>query len=197
MQRPMSCQTAQSFPTVMASDAQPLTSSKALGFIGIMVQGGHHQPHHLMMAKGQMSLNRLSPLVQGCRNGSPFLMSGLMTASVRSGNQWRRCWGGPVLLIVCSWVDFRSKSHAAAFVRRRLLLTSSWASRWHGVSRGDGVCVFCAKRNASDRAALEHSGRHLFDMGFQSGKLGRLGKTQAASSFITADCFSGRVHRLR
>ena len=40
--------------TVMASDAQPLTKLRALGFIGIMVQGGHHQPHHLMMAKGQM-----------------------------------------------------------------------------------------------------------------------------------------------
>jgi hypothetical protein len=40
--------------TVMASDALPLTKLKALGFIGIMVQGGHHQPHHLMMAKGQM-----------------------------------------------------------------------------------------------------------------------------------------------
>lgn len=40
--------------TVMASDAQPLTKLKALGFIGIMVQGGHHQPHHLMMAKGQL-----------------------------------------------------------------------------------------------------------------------------------------------
>jgi hypothetical protein len=39
--------------TVMASDAQPLTKLKALGFIGIMVQGGHHQPHHLMMAKGE------------------------------------------------------------------------------------------------------------------------------------------------
>lgn len=40
--------------TVMVSDAQPLTKLKALGFIGIMVQGGHHQPHHLMMAKGQL-----------------------------------------------------------------------------------------------------------------------------------------------
>lgn len=40
--------------TVMASDAQPLTKLKALGFIGFMVQGGHHQPHHLMMAKGQL-----------------------------------------------------------------------------------------------------------------------------------------------
>jgi hypothetical protein len=40
--------------TVIASDGQPLTRLKALGFIGIMVQGGHHQPHHLMMAKGQL-----------------------------------------------------------------------------------------------------------------------------------------------
>jgi hypothetical protein len=39
--------------TVMASEAQPLTKLKALGFMGIMVQGGHHQPHHLMMAKGE------------------------------------------------------------------------------------------------------------------------------------------------
>lgn len=28
------------------------TKLKALGFMGIMVQGSHHQPHHLMMAKG-------------------------------------------------------------------------------------------------------------------------------------------------
>ena len=40
--------------TVMSSDAQPLTKLKALGFIGIMVQGGHHQPHHLMIAKGRL-----------------------------------------------------------------------------------------------------------------------------------------------
>ena len=41
--------------TVMATDAQPLTKLKALGFMGIMVQGSHHQPHHLMMAKGEMT----------------------------------------------------------------------------------------------------------------------------------------------
>ena len=41
--------------TVMATDAQPLTKLKALGFMGIMVQGSHHQPHHLMMAKGEMA----------------------------------------------------------------------------------------------------------------------------------------------
>ena len=41
--------------TVMATDSQPLTKLKALGFMGIMVQGSHHQPHHLMMAKGEMT----------------------------------------------------------------------------------------------------------------------------------------------
>ena len=39
--------------TVMASESQPLNKLKALGFIGIMVQGNHHQQHHLMMAMGQ------------------------------------------------------------------------------------------------------------------------------------------------
>ncbi len=38
--------------TVAASDKMPIVKLKALGFIGVMVQGGHHQPHHLMMAKG-------------------------------------------------------------------------------------------------------------------------------------------------
>ena len=38
--------------TVAGSDKMPLVKLKALGFIGIMAQGGHHQPHHLMMAKG-------------------------------------------------------------------------------------------------------------------------------------------------
>lgn len=39
--------------TVAATDKTPLAKLKALGFIGVMVQGGHHQPHHLMMAKGE------------------------------------------------------------------------------------------------------------------------------------------------
>jgi hypothetical protein len=39
--------------TVVTSDPKELTKLKALGFMGIMVQGGHHQPHHLMMAKGE------------------------------------------------------------------------------------------------------------------------------------------------
>jgi hypothetical protein len=42
--------------TVLASEAQPLTKLKALGFMGIMVQGGRHQPHHLMMAMGQFGI---------------------------------------------------------------------------------------------------------------------------------------------
>ena len=39
--------------TVAVTDKTPLAKLKALGFIGVMVQGGHHQPHHLMMAKGE------------------------------------------------------------------------------------------------------------------------------------------------
>jgi hypothetical protein len=39
--------------SVAATDKTPLAKLKALGFIGVMVQGGHHQPHHLMMAKGE------------------------------------------------------------------------------------------------------------------------------------------------
>lgn len=39
--------------TVMANESEPLTKLKALGFLGIMVQGSHHQQHHLMMAMGQ------------------------------------------------------------------------------------------------------------------------------------------------
>jgi hypothetical protein len=30
---------------------------QALGFIGIMVLGGHHQPHHLMIAKGELHVH--------------------------------------------------------------------------------------------------------------------------------------------
>jgi hypothetical protein len=38
--------------TVTAADPAQAVKIKALGFMGLMVQGGHHQPHHLMMAKG-------------------------------------------------------------------------------------------------------------------------------------------------
>ena len=40
--------------TVISTDPKEATKLHALGFMGIMVQGGHHQPHHLMMAKGEM-----------------------------------------------------------------------------------------------------------------------------------------------
>jgi hypothetical protein len=43
--------------TVTAADAPALARLKALGFIGIMVQGGHHQQHHLMVAKGQFPVH--------------------------------------------------------------------------------------------------------------------------------------------
>ena len=43
--------------TVTATETTPLTKLKALGFMGIMVQGGHHQPHHLMMAKGDFAMH--------------------------------------------------------------------------------------------------------------------------------------------
>jgi hypothetical protein len=39
--------------TVTSTDAKQVTKLKALGFMGIMVQGAHHQRHHLMMAKGE------------------------------------------------------------------------------------------------------------------------------------------------
>jgi len=39
--------------TVTTDDAKQAIKLKALGFMGIMVQGGHHQPHHLMIARGE------------------------------------------------------------------------------------------------------------------------------------------------
>ncbi len=39
---------------VTSTDAQQVIKLKALGFMGIMVQGTHHQAHHLMMAKGEL-----------------------------------------------------------------------------------------------------------------------------------------------
>lgn len=40
---------------VGTTDPRLLVKLKALGFMGIMVQGAHHQPHHLMMAKGELT----------------------------------------------------------------------------------------------------------------------------------------------
>lgn len=34
-------------------DAQVVARIRGLGFIGLLVQGGHHGPHHLAMAKGE------------------------------------------------------------------------------------------------------------------------------------------------
>jgi hypothetical protein len=35
------------------ADARTVARIRGLGFIGLLVQGGHHQPHHLAMAKGE------------------------------------------------------------------------------------------------------------------------------------------------
>lgn len=43
--------------TFAAADATQLVRLKALGFMGIMVQGGHHQPHHLAMARGEFGMH--------------------------------------------------------------------------------------------------------------------------------------------
>jgi hypothetical protein len=40
---------------VTSTDAKEITKLKALGFMGIMVQGAHHQQHHLMMAKSEFN----------------------------------------------------------------------------------------------------------------------------------------------
>ena len=40
---------------VTASERRQVVKLKALGFMGIMVQGAHHQVHHLMMAKGEFA----------------------------------------------------------------------------------------------------------------------------------------------
>ena len=36
-----------------ADDATTVARIRGLGFIGLLVQGGHHQPHHLAMARGE------------------------------------------------------------------------------------------------------------------------------------------------
>ena len=40
---------------VTANDPLQVAKIKGLGFMGIMVQGAHHQIHHLMMAKGEFT----------------------------------------------------------------------------------------------------------------------------------------------
>jgi len=41
--------------TVTASDPKEVAHIRGLGFIGILASGTHHQPHHLAMARGEMS----------------------------------------------------------------------------------------------------------------------------------------------
>lgn len=37
-----------------AEDGKTVARIRGLGFVGLLVQGGHHGPHHLAMAKGEM-----------------------------------------------------------------------------------------------------------------------------------------------
>jgi hypothetical protein len=39
--------------SVTSEDAGQAVKIRALGLMGIMVQGAHHQMHHLMMSKGE------------------------------------------------------------------------------------------------------------------------------------------------
>ena len=39
--------------TVTSSDPKEVQHIRGLGFIGILVSGSHHQPHHMAMAKGE------------------------------------------------------------------------------------------------------------------------------------------------
>jgi hypothetical protein len=39
---------------VTTSDPRQVVKVQALGFMGLVAQGSHHQPHHLMMGKGEM-----------------------------------------------------------------------------------------------------------------------------------------------
>ncbi|HUZ71581.1 MAG TPA: hypothetical protein VMU87_01235 [Stellaceae bacterium] len=40
--------------TVTSRDPKEVSHIRGLGFIGIMVSGSHHQPHHLAIARGEM-----------------------------------------------------------------------------------------------------------------------------------------------
>jgi hypothetical protein len=39
--------------TVVSSSSAEIAHIRGLGFIGLMASGSHHQPHHLMMARGE------------------------------------------------------------------------------------------------------------------------------------------------
>jgi hypothetical protein len=44
--------------TVTSTDPQQAVKIKGLGFMGLMVQGSHHQRHHLAMAKGELGAHQ-------------------------------------------------------------------------------------------------------------------------------------------
>jgi hypothetical protein len=41
--------------TVTSADSKEVRHIRGLGFIGLLVSGSHHQPHHLAMAKGEFT----------------------------------------------------------------------------------------------------------------------------------------------
>ncbi len=45
--------------TVTATDPKEVKHIRGLGFIGLLVRGSHHQPHHLAMAKGEFDHEHL------------------------------------------------------------------------------------------------------------------------------------------
>jgi TusA-related sulfurtransferase len=45
--------------TVTATDPKEIQHIHGLGFIGVLVSGSHHQPHHLAMAKGEFDHEHL------------------------------------------------------------------------------------------------------------------------------------------
>jgi hypothetical protein len=44
--------------TVTSTEPREVARIKGLGFMGIMAQGGHHQPHHLAIAKGELGAHQ-------------------------------------------------------------------------------------------------------------------------------------------
>ena len=44
--------------TVTSNDPKEVPRIRGLGFIGILVRGSHHQPHHLAMARGELGHGR-------------------------------------------------------------------------------------------------------------------------------------------
>jgi hypothetical protein len=46
--------------TVTATDPKEIQHIRGLGFIGLLVSGSHHQPHHIAIAKGEFDHEHLS-----------------------------------------------------------------------------------------------------------------------------------------